>query len=65
MELLQDVLVDCPYCGEPIALLVDASVEAQSYTEDCQVCCQPIVVDAFTEPGGFPSARVRREDETG
>ena len=33
-----------PYCGETITLLLDLSVEAQSYIEDCSVCCQPMTV---------------------
>ena len=32
----------CPYCGEAIDVLIDCSVEEQSYIEDCQVCCCPI-----------------------
>ena len=35
----------CPYCLEKISMLLDISVdEAQSYIEDCEVCCQPIQV---------------------
>jgi hypothetical protein len=34
--------LDCPYCGEPIELVVDTSVEHQDYIEDCSVCCRPI-----------------------
>ncbi len=33
---------DCPHCGEPITMLVDASVSDQRYVEDCEVCCNPI-----------------------
>ena len=36
--------VSCPYCGETITLLLDLSVEEQSYIEDCSVCCQPMNV---------------------
>ena len=32
----------CPYCGEPLQLLVDPSAGDQSYIEDCAVCCRPI-----------------------
>lgn len=34
----------CPYCGSAISLLIDLSVEQQSYIEDCEVCCRPISV---------------------
>ena len=25
----------CPYCGEPITLLIDSSLSEQNYVEDC------------------------------
>lgn len=34
----------CPYCFAPISMLVDPSVPAQTYVEDCEVCCHPIEV---------------------
>lgn len=34
----------CPWCGEPVELVLDASVESQEYIEDCEVCCRPMVV---------------------
>ena len=42
MDLLQTHSLDCPYCGEPIQIIVDCSVSNQDYIEDCQVCCRPI-----------------------
>ena len=41
---LQETDISCPYCGETISILVDESVGAQHYIEDCQVCCRPIEV---------------------
>jgi hypothetical protein len=38
----EEVEVQCPFCGEPITILVDVSVDRQSYIEDCSVCCRPI-----------------------
>lgn len=34
--------IDCPFCGENLTVLIDLSVESQSYIEDCQVCCRPM-----------------------
>lgn len=42
--MLDPVLIHCPYCGEPIEILVDGSVDSQRYIEDCQVCCRPIEI---------------------
>ena len=42
-----EVDIDCPYCGEPVALAVDETGgPAQTYVEDCTVCCRPIEVTA-------------------
>ena len=32
----------CPYCWQPISVLLDPSVAHQVYIEDCEVCCNPI-----------------------
>lgn len=39
----------CPYCGEPIELVIDASAGDQEYIEDCFVCCRPITVTTIVE----------------
>ena len=40
----QEQFFDCPFCGETISFLLDLSVPAQSYIEDCEVCCRPIEI---------------------
>ena len=37
-------VIQCPYCGEQIELLVDYSIKRQEYVEDCQVCCKPMTL---------------------
>ena len=41
--------INCPYCGETINIDVDHSIESQTYVEDCQVCCQPIVFKVWVD----------------
>lgn len=60
---MEPVLIHCPYCGEPIEIYVDESVEGQSYVEDCQVCCRPIVLDVAVDEDGTPSVRAAREED--
>jgi hypothetical protein len=36
--------LECPYCAEQVTVRVDLTAGAQSYIEDCQVCCQPIAI---------------------
>lgn len=61
--MLPTVDVHCPYCGEPITLVVDDSAGAQRYIEDCQVCCRPITVMVSVDEGGEWSADVATEDD--
>lgn len=46
MSLLEAASVQCPYCWETLEVSVDPSVSDQEYVEDCQVCCQPILIHA-------------------
>ena len=39
----------CPYCGEEISMVLDLSVDRQTYIEDCEVCCKPIEVSFTVE----------------
>jgi len=50
--------VTCPYCGEAITLLLDLSVESQTYIEDCSVCCQPMTVSYTAEQGELAELNV-------
>ncbi|MGD9253857.1 MAG: CPXCG motif-containing cysteine-rich protein [Holophagae bacterium] len=40
----ETVSVLCPYCGQPVELLIDTTIPHQQYVEDCEVCCRPMVV---------------------
>jgi hypothetical protein len=40
------VAVDCPYCGETFETDLEAEEGETSFTEDCHVCCQPILMRA-------------------
>lgn len=44
MQALIEQSAQCPYCAEPITLLVDTTQGDQDYIEDCEVCCQPMRV---------------------
>ena len=60
--MMPSVVVQCPYCGETIELLVEDSAELQEYIEDCQVCCRPIQVRAVLEEGAL-QVRVSAEND--
>jgi formate dehydrogenase maturation protein FdhE len=60
---LQESRTDCPYCGEPITLLIDEGDAGGDYIEDCQVCCRPMVVAVFLDGDGDLTVHVQREDK--
>ncbi|MES2663220.1 MAG: CPXCG motif-containing cysteine-rich protein [Pseudomonadota bacterium] len=62
MDLLQDSCIQCPYCWETIEIQLDLSVNDQIYTEDCQVCCNPIEIQVIAEDGVVIDIRVEREN---
>jgi transcription elongation factor Elf1 len=49
MESVVERRISCPYCGEPTDIILDLSGGAQSYIEDCQICCQPMQLSFETE----------------
>ena len=61
--MLQGEIVQCPYCGETIEVLIDESAGDQQYIEDCSVCCRPIgiAVSVDDESGVRVSCRAENE----
>lgn len=56
--------VSCPYCDEPVEVLIDeGGGEQQDYIEDCPVCCQPWQVDVRQGPTGEWSVLLLTADE--
>lgn len=55
--------IDCPYCGEPIEILLDPSISDQHYIEDCQVCCRPITLHVTVDAAGVAQVRANAEND--
>ena len=62
MQELTETTIHCPYCGEPNRVLLDPQEAGQSYIEDCQVCCRPIIFLVQDQGAGL-HVEVRAEDE--
>jgi hypothetical protein len=57
--VIEEIVVECPCCGEPAALDVDTTAgPEQSYFEDCPVCCRPMEVFVRSQPGEILSISV-------
>jgi hypothetical protein len=61
--MLTPSVIACPYCGESIEILLDASVPSQHYIEDCQVCCHPITLNVEVGDDGEPQVRASGEND--
>jgi hypothetical protein len=63
MPEITEQAISCPHCGEASSILVDDSVPEQSYVEDCQVCCRPIVLDVSVDIDGNVVVGARGDNE--
>ncbi|MCU7929816.1 MAG: CPXCG motif-containing cysteine-rich protein [Candidatus Thiodiazotropha sp. (ex Codakia rugifera)] len=61
--MLQTELINCPYCGESIEIVVDCSLPEQSYIEDCSVCCRPLTLEITNDDTQILKVVVKREDD--
>jgi len=53
--------IQCPYCGERLDTPVEIGTGANTYIEDCQICCQPIELEVQVDSqGAFVGLSVRR-----
>lgn len=55
--------VQCPHCWEMIEVVVDCSAGDQCYTEDCQVCCNPLLISVMMDSSGAPQVTAAFENE--
>ncbi|MBK5969148.1 MULTISPECIES: CPXCG motif-containing cysteine-rich protein [Thiorhodovibrio] len=61
--MLEQTLVQCPYCGETIATEVDG-LDSHRYIEDCPVCCRPIEFHAeMSAWGELVELNPQRDDD--
>lgn len=62
-ELLEEAEVRCPYCGEPAEVDLEAfGPGAETYVEDCPVCCRPWTVRISREAGEAYVTLARDDD---
>lgn len=62
-DLLTDTTITCPYCWESIDIVVDHTCGDSHYVEDCQVCCQPILMGISFGIDGLYEVNVSQENE--
>jgi hypothetical protein len=59
MDWLQEILVQCPQCGEEFAIQVETAVDGSvEMIEDCAVCCRPALVRVTTGEGEIISINI-------
>lgn len=63
MKLLTEEMVNCPYCGEKLEVLIDPEDAGQQYIEDCQVCCRPITFNVAIDEEDNVTVLVRDEND--
>jgi hypothetical protein len=62
MSLEDTYYLACPYCLEHLGFLVDLTAGSQEYVQDCEVCCQPILLKIKIEDGKISNIDADREN---
>lgn len=60
MEFEAETFFVCPYCAQSISMVIEELYGAQSYIEDCEVCCNPIEISYEIEDGRVVSLDATR-----
>ena len=63
MDCFDQAHIQCPYCGEQIDIQLDAICADEDYTEDCSVCCRPILLHVGRDETGEASVSAVRESD--
>ncbi|MEI7962881.1 MAG: CPXCG motif-containing cysteine-rich protein [Verrucomicrobiota bacterium] len=59
MSWLEEILIQCPQCGEEFAIQIETANEGTVVMiEDCAVCCRPATVRITTEDGELSGVEV-------
>jgi transcription elongation factor Elf1 len=59
----EDRTIQCPYCGESMDVFINMTIsDPQEYVEDCQVCCQPILMRVNVDDYGVAEISAIREN---
>lgn len=56
-------VVQCPYCWQKVAFMIDVAYPHQEMIEDCSRCCSPIVLDVRMDDEGKITVYGQSEDD--
>lgn len=54
---------ECPYCGAPNSVEFDHEFGSETVVQDCQNCCNPIVIERIQHTQLDVEIMIRRENE--
>ncbi|MGH8048524.1 MAG: CPXCG motif-containing cysteine-rich protein [Chthoniobacterales bacterium] len=58
MDIVAEVDLECPQCGETFAIDVETTQPRVEFITDCAVCCRPMTVRILCEPGSIVEVNV-------
>lgn len=58
MDIVEEIEIECPQCGEIFTIEVETTQPRLDLIEDCAVCCRPMTIQVQSEPGAVVSVKV-------
>ncbi|MDZ7788183.1 MAG: CPXCG motif-containing cysteine-rich protein [Halofilum sp. (in: g-proteobacteria)] len=62
--MLDELDIDCPYCGAHFTALIEPDDADSDYIQDCEICCHPIHFRVRDDGGGGLQVEVARDDDS-
>ena len=56
---MEDITVQCPYCGEQVELQMERDLVG-SLVQDCEVCCRPWAMQVARDEDGHALVTLNR-----
>jgi len=59
MDWVEEILIECPQCGEEFAIQIETACDGRiEMIEDCAICCRPALVRLEIRSGELVSLEV-------
>jgi hypothetical protein len=59
----ESIQISCPHCWETLDIAIEIQIRHLVFVEDCEVCCNPMRIEVFTDEEGVSQINVVSANE--